>query len=57
REDEEIRRRRAEEDRELDEEEEEVVLAVGMLNQSRQHHRGRGLNVDRHRHSREVRCS
>ncbi|XP_008227130.1 PREDICTED: uncharacterized protein LOC103326672 [Prunus mume] len=52
REDEEIRRKRAEEDRELDEEEEEVVLVVGMLNQSRQHHCGCSLNVDRHRHSR-----
>ncbi|CAL9021967.1 unnamed protein product [Prunus brigantina] len=27
-----------------------------MLNQSRQHHHGRVLNVDIHRHSREVRC-
>ncbi|CAL8152215.1 unnamed protein product [Prunus armeniaca] len=52
REDEEIRRRRVEEDHELDEEEEEVVLVVGMLNQSRQHHRGCAPNVDRHRHSR-----
>ncbi|CAL9018086.1 unnamed protein product [Prunus brigantina] len=52
REDEEIRRRHAEEDCKLDEEEEEVVLVVGMLNQSRQHHRGRAPNVDRHRHSR-----
>ncbi|CAL9018073.1 unnamed protein product, partial [Prunus brigantina] len=53
REDEEIRCRGAEEDHELDEEEEEVVSVVGMLNQSRQHHRGHAPNVDRHRHSRE----
>ncbi|CAL8152652.1 unnamed protein product [Prunus armeniaca] len=45
-EEEEIKHRRAEEDRELDEEEDEVVLAVGMLNQSRQHHHGRVLNGD-----------
>ncbi|KAI5314217.1 hypothetical protein L3X38_043393 [Prunus dulcis] len=51
REDEEIRLRRAEEDRELDEEEDEVILAVSMLNQSRQHHHGRVSKVDRHRHS------
>ncbi|XP_021800259.1 uncharacterized protein LOC110744581 [Prunus avium] len=50
REDEKIRRRRAEEDCELDEEEEEFVLAVGTLNQSRQHHHRRALNVDRHKH-------
>ncbi|CAL9000531.1 unnamed protein product, partial [Prunus brigantina] len=51
REDEEIRRKCAKDDRELNEEEEEVVLAVGMLNQSRQQHHGCAPNVDRHRHS------
>ncbi|CAL2276431.1 unnamed protein product [Prunus armeniaca] len=50
-EEEEIKCKRAEEDREADEEEEEMVIAVCMLNKSRQHHRCRGLNVDRHRQS------
>ncbi|CAL2277617.1 unnamed protein product [Prunus armeniaca] len=48
----EIRCRRAEEDQEADEEEEEMVVAVCMLNESKQHHRHRALNVDRHRQSR-----
>ncbi|CAL8993123.1 unnamed protein product, partial [Prunus brigantina] len=48
-EEEEIRCRRVEEDREADEEEEEIVVAVCMLNESRQHYRRRGPNVDRHR--------
>ncbi|CAL2224563.1 unnamed protein product [Prunus armeniaca] len=48
----EIKCRHVEEDYEADEEEEEMVVATCMLNESRQHHRRHGLNVDRHKQSR-----
>ena len=45
--------KRAKEEREWEAEDDQVVLKVGMLNQSSQHHYGgRGLNVDKPRHSR-----
>ncbi|CAL2271887.1 unnamed protein product [Prunus armeniaca] len=48
--------KRAEEEREWESDDDQVVMVMGMLDQSSQHHRGsqpgRGKNVDRCRQSR-----